>query len=393
MDASIIVPLTGDPERALQTLQALSRLPEHPRHEVVLVDDASTDLAPLLARVAGDVELLRRPAPGGVAAAVRDGVARATGAVLVVLAEGALVHPQALAALCEALRDERVAAVTAAARHPAAAHAVAWRAAGPAAPAAPALVPDAPDEALIAALCCTLAAHGPVRSVAAAIVAPPLGEDDVVRARSTPGGAVELSVVIPTLDAAGPRLRACVRALQRHTDAAHELIVVDNGAPPQGFTDPVNAGLRAACGRHLVVCNDDVLVDPGWWPPLRAALEDPADPAAVAFPRTVDGAMREDFAAWCFALSRETLRAFAVAPGEFLHPELRVWFQDTDLLQRLRAAGRPPRLVPASTIRHGLSETVATSDPALRTWIDAQIARDRARFEALHGTGVAGAAR
>lgn len=390
MDASIIVPLTGDADRALRTLQALAGLPDLPRHEVVLVDDATTDLQPLLARVAGDVTLVRRPHAGGVAAAVRSGLERASGAVHVVLAEGALLHPDALPALIRALQDERLAAVSSAARHPVAAQALAWRAA--AAPAPAALLPDAPDDGLVAALCCAFAVRGPVVAVPDAIAAPPLPADDVPRARSVPGAAIELSVVIPTLDAAGDRVRACLRALQRNTDVPHELIVLDNGAPPQGFTDPVNAALRAARGAYLVVCNDDVLVDPGWWGPLRAALSDPEDPAAVVFPRTVDGAMREDFAAWCFAFGRDTLERFAVAPGEFLHPELRVWYQDTDLLTRLRAAGRPPRLVAASTIRHGLSATVASSDPALRAWIDAQIGRDRARFEQLHGTGVAGAA-
>jgi GT2 family glycosyltransferase len=169
-------------------------------------------------------------------------------------------------------------------------------------------------------------------------------------------------------------------------------VVVDNGAPPQGFSAPVNSGLRAARGAFMVVCNDDVEVLEGWWEPLRAALTEAHDPAAVAFPMTVDGAMRPDFAAWCFAISRRTLEDHAIAPGEFLHPELKVWYQDTDLLHRLRSAGRPPRLVAASRIRHGLSETVATRDPALRAWLDAQIRRDKARFEALHGAGVPGAA-
>ena len=156
--------------------------------------------------------------------------------------------------------------------------------------------------------------------------------------RRAPGEAVELTIVIPTLDAAGDRVRRCIAAAQATTEAPHEIVVVDNGAPPQGFTAPVNAGLRAARGRYAVVLNDDVELLPGWWPPLRAALD---AGAAVAFPLTIDGAMRTDFAAWCFALSRETLDEFAVAEGEFLDPELVVWYQDTDLLQRLRA-GRTP---------------------------------------------------
>jgi GT2 family glycosyltransferase len=142
-----------------------------------------------------------------------------------------------------------------------------------------------------------------------------------------------------------------------------------------------------------VVCNDDVETLDGWWPPLREALSRPASPAAAAFPETVDGAMRRDFAAWCFAISRDTLERFAAARGEFFDPELVVWYQDTDLLQRLRQAGRPPEHVPSSHIRHGLSETVMSDDGTLRAWIDEQIRRDRAAFERKHGGDVAGAAR
>ncbi len=202
--------------------------------------------------------------------------------------------------------------------------------------------------------------------------------------------AVELSIVIPTLDAASERVRACIAAAQATTDVAHEIVVIDNGAPPQGFTAPVNAGLRAARGRYAVVLNDDVELLAGWWPPLRAALD---AGAAVVFPLTIDGAMRNDFAAWCFALSRETLDDYAVAEGEFLDPDLVVWFQDTDLLERLRRDGRPPLLVEQSRIRHGLSLTVASEDPQLRAWINRQVAADKAAFERKHGAAVAGAAR
>jgi GT2 family glycosyltransferase len=143
----------------------------------------------------------------------------------------------------------------------------------------------------------------------------------------------------------------------------------------------------------MVVLNDDVETLDGWWPPLRAALTRAQDPAAVVFPRTVDGAVRLDFAAWCFALSRATLEEHGVAPGEFLDPDLVVWFQDTDLLERLRAAGRPPEHVPESRIRHGLSETVMSDDGTLRAWISEQVVRDKAAFEAKHGRLVQGAAR
>jgi GT2 family glycosyltransferase len=120
---------------------------------------------------------------------------------------------------------------------------------------------------------------------------------------------------------------------------------------------------------------------PGWWPPLRRALD---AGAAVAFPLTIDGSMRFDFAAWCFAMGRSTVEQFAHAEGEFFDPSLVVWYQDTDLLYRLRQAGRPPQFVEDSRIRHGLSETVASEDPELSAWVRTQVAKDREQFLRKH---------
>lgn len=385
---TIVVPLSGGADRTLACLQALSSLPAEPPFEVVVVDDAAPDLAPILAMLEGDVVIERLPRRSGLAAAAAAGAARATGDVVVLLRDAACPEPGWLAPLVGALDDSAVAAAAsvdagASATPAVGAHALAWRRADLAA------VPAVPDGLAVAALCADLARRGEVRSIAASAVTPAGTRSAAARAQLGFGQAPELTVVIPTLDAAGDRLRRCVAAVQAATTVAHEIVIVDNGAPPQGFTAPVNAGLRAGRGRYLVVCNDDVEVLPGWWEPLRAELD---AGAAVAFPHTVDGAMRTDFAAWCFALTRDTLEEHAVADGEFLDPQLVVWYQDTDLLQRLRLAGRPPVHVPASTIRHGLSETVATSDPALRAWIAEQVRRDQVLFEAKHGTGVAGAA-
>jgi GT2 family glycosyltransferase len=176
-------------------------------------------------------------------------------------------------------------------------------------------------------------------------------------------------------------MRRCLTAVRACTEAPHEVVVVDNGAPAQGFSDPVNAGLRAAASPYVVVMNDDVEVLPGWWEPLRAALD---AGAAVAFPLTVDGAMRTDFAAWCFAASRHALRRFGHAPEAFFDPALVIWFQDTDLLVRLTEAGCPPRLVRESHIRHGLSQTLSDPDPVLSTWVKGQIAVDQERFALKH---------
>jgi hypothetical protein len=238
-------------------------------------------------------------------------------------------------------------------------------------------MPSVADEYVFAALCLALGGRS-AQVGASTLVAP---GTRMGAARRVPGDDPELTIVIPTLDAASERVRACVSAIQARTEGPYEIVLVDNGAPPQGFSAPVNSGLRAARGRYAVVMNDDVEVLPGWWPPLRDALD---AGASVTFPMTIDGAMRTDFAAWCFAVSRATLERFEAEPGEFFDPRFRVWYQDTDLLARLRAAGTPPVCVESARIRHGLSETVASDDPELRAWIAETVAADREAFLAKH---------
>lgn len=385
MSTTILCVLNGGPDQALHCLTALASLRDQPDHEVVLVDDATVGLEDLFARVEGDVALVRRPRRDGLLASIADGLARADGDVVVVLRDAAEVAPDFLAPLLDGLAGR--AAVTADGA-PVAAYALAARRDVLRDAVAVARETPADESLAVAALVAALSRVGAVEPVAASVVAPPRARTGAARAQL--GADPELSIVVPTLDVTAPRVQETLRAIQERTGVPHELIVVDNGAPPQGFSAPVNSGLRAARGRYMVVMNDDVEVLPGWWEPLRDALD---AGAPVAFPLTIDGAMRHDFAAWCFALSRATLDEFSAAPGEFLEPEFRVWFQDTDLLHRLRLAERPPVLVDRSQIRHGLSLTVATTEPELRAWIDAQIVRDKAAFEARWGSGVAGAAR
>ncbi|MEA2405869.1 MAG: hypothetical protein QOE08_2516 [Thermoleophilaceae bacterium] len=390
MKASVIVPLQGGPEQALRCFESLANLPESPEHEVIVVDDASVGLEDLLERLGGDVSVISLDTRQGFSGAVNRALEEASGEVVAMLRGAPEVGPGWLRPLVEAVSDHGVGAAAsvtggASSAHPVGAHAIAVAretldAIGG--------LPAAQENLEVAALCTAVAATGKrVESVPVSVVAAPGAR--MGAARRAPGEDPEVSIVIPTLDAASERVRRCVSAVQRATDAPHELILVDNGAPPQGFTAPVNAGLRAARGRYAVVMNDDVEVLPGWWVPLREALD---AGAPVSFPLTVDGGMRRDFAAWCFAVSRAGLEQFEVEPGEFFDPQFRVWFQDTDLLLRLRAAGTPPVLVERSQIRHGLSETVATGDPELKAWIRREITSDRERFLVKHpGVPAAGA--
>jgi GT2 family glycosyltransferase len=380
--ATVVVHLQGGPEQALRCFESLAALPPEPEHEVIVVNDASVGLEDLLARLQGDVDIVTLDRRAGFAESVGRAAERASGEVIVMLRGAPEVTHSFLGPLVDAVtRDGLAGAASVTAGDPGA-HAVsAYVFATPAARLrACGGVPRVSDELAIAALCTSLAADGGrVKAVPASAVVAPGGR--MGAARRVPGDDPELTVVIPTLDAASERTRACVSAVQRCTDGPYEIVLVDNGAPPQGFTAPVNSGLRAARGRYAVVMNDDVEVLPGWWPPLREALD---AGASVTFPLTIDGAMRNDFAAWCFAVSRETLDEFETAPGQFLDERFTVWYQDTDLNTRLREAGRPPQLVDAARIRHGLSETVASDDPELRAWITRAVEKDREQFLAKH---------
>jgi GT2 family glycosyltransferase len=378
---SVIVPLSGDPVQALHCFEGISAQAKAPAHEVIVVDDASVGLEGILERLAGDVEVVRSSSRLGFGAAAEMGVKRARGELIVLLRGAAAPAPGWLSALVAELHDPAVGMSASAttgetATTPLAAWSVALRAQDLRATG----IAHVPDQFVFAALALDVARKGlDLRQGLTGTIGAPGGR--TACARGAPGEPLELTIVIPTLDAASDRLRGCVAAVQSSTEARYEIVIIDNGAPPQGFAAPVNAGLRAATTPYMVVMNDDVQPLPGWWEPLRAAID---SGAAVAFPLTVEGPMRDDFAAWCFAIGSDTVEQFSHAPGEFFDPSLVIWYQDTDLLLALRRAGRPPVLVPESTIRHGLSQTVASEDPALSAWVRAQVAADRQRFIAKH---------
>lgn len=378
--ATIVVHLDGDRERARRCLFALADLEPEPEHEVIVVDDASAGLEQLLAALEGDVRVVRNERREGLGASAAAAAKLADAEQIVLLTGAAELEPGALAPLLAALADPGVAGATPSSPGGAGAHPVAARVLALRAENADVLGPTgAGAELEMAALCADLARRGRVETVAASRVRTTPAR--AVSSRSQPGQAAELTIVIPTLDARSERLRACLAAIGAGTEVAHQIVIVDNGAPPQGFTAPVNAGLRAATTPYAVVMNDDVEPLPGWWPPLRRALDAGAE---VVFPLTVEGGMRNDFAAWCFGLETATLVSFGHRPDEFFDPAMRVWYQDTDLLTRLREAGCPPLLVRDSRIRHGLSTTVASEDPELRAWIERTVREDQAAFARKH---------
>jgi len=378
---SIIVPLAGGPAQALRCLEGIAAQPDDPAHEIIIVDDASVGLETLLARLEGDVEVVRNDRRLGFALAAWRGAERATGETIVFLRDAAIPAPGWLGPLAAALEYPAVGlAASASAAESTQSPVAAWSFAIRRADLRAVGMPDLPGPLVAGGLAVALAERG-LRALTApdSIVAAPGAR--MGGARRPAGEAPELTIVIPTLDATSERVRTCLAAVQATTDAAHEIVIVDNGAPPQGFAAPVNAGLRAARTPYVVVMNDDVEPLPGWWPPLREAID---AGIAVACPLTIDGAMRYDFPAWCFAIGRDAVQEFSHAPGEFFDPELVLWYQDTDLLHRLRQADRPPFVVESARIRHGLSQTVGSEDPELAAWIRVQVAADRERFIDKH---------
>jgi hypothetical protein len=346
-------------------------------------------LQPLLSQLDGDVVVLRSERRLSLAASIRLALPHVHADTVVILRDGAVAGAGWLAGLLEALEDPAVGiALSVTDRDPATpaltARSAAVRTHQLRALALPAIDDDLVLGTLALELACTsgqtarVAAASSVAAAASSVAAlSPRGAAGAL----APGAQPELTIVIPTLDATSDRVRRCLRAVATSTEVAHEVVIVDNGSPPQGFSAPVNAGIRAARTPYVVVMNDDVEPEPGWWQPLRGALD---AGAAVTFPLTVDGAMRTDFAAWCFAIGRDGIEEFGHSDEDFFDPSLVIWFQDTDLFTRLRDAGRPPVLVRESTIRHGLSQTLGSPDPALSAWVRTQVEIDKQRFEAKH---------
>lgn len=129
----------------------------------------------------------------------------------------------------------------------------------------------------------------------------------------SPDGRPLVSVIMVTYGGT-QWIRPAVEALAANTEAAYELIIVDNASPPDtvellrslegatvilndrnvGFGPGANQGVLHATGRFVCILNSDAFVEPGWLPPLIDALEsDPRAGAAVPRLLHVDGRLQE----------------------------------------------------------------------------------------------------
>ena len=82
---------------------------------------------------------------------------------------------------------------------------------------------------------------------------------------------MDLTVIIPTIRANQPLLDKAIFQV-RWTAPDAEIIVPEGGT----FAENCNKGAALAQSEVLVFLNDDTEVQPGWWQPLVAALEDGA---------------------------------------------------------------------------------------------------------------------
>lgn len=106
---SVIVPARNCPEHLRRCLASLKDS-EFRDHEIIVVDDASTDETPTVAEQMC-VRLVRRECCGGPAAARNDGAAAAQGEYLVFIDADVCVHPDTISHVIASFQDPAVDAV------------------------------------------------------------------------------------------------------------------------------------------------------------------------------------------------------------------------------------------------------------------------------------------
>ena len=223
--------------------------------------------------------------------------------------------------------------------------------------------------------------------------------------------APTFSVIIPVFNK-WDLTAACLRSLREHTlEYDYEVIVVDNAssdatatelqplgqslfgarfcairfAENRNFGPACNAGAVAASAPLLFFLNNDTLLNPGWSPPLVAALA--ADPKlggvgplllyennaiqhlGVCFePQSVNHLYRGFPSEHPVASRRRHFQAITAAAllmptGIFrkhngFHEGYRNGFEDVDLCLRIRATGKYFSCIPESVVYHLESQTI-----------------------------------
>src|SRR3954463_2293165 len=191
MKASVVVHLQGGPEQALRCFESLATLPPEPDHEVIVVDDASVGLDPLLARLEGDVNVIATGRRVGLARSVERAAQEAGGEVLVMLRGAPEVAHGWLAPLVNGVLGGGLNAAASVTSGDPRAHLVSSYALAVHLGSMPVAVPAVPDEHVFAALC--LAVGGRAEQVPASTLVAP--GTRMGAARRAPGEDPELTIV------------------------------------------------------------------------------------------------------------------------------------------------------------------------------------------------------
>ena len=199
-----------------------------------------------------------------------------------------------------------------------------------------------------------------------------------------PGGDVPtVSIIIPVFNQLA-YTRQCLEYIEKCTDIAYELIIVDNAstdgtavflrgvratvltnATNRGVAGAWNQGVAASRGSYVVLVNNDVLVTPGWLGRLMTFMEAEghgiASPAiragplnydlfayAEAFTRTCARATRREASGCCMVIAREVFDRVGLFDEGFRIGT----FEDTDFFWRARCAGITMAMTGAVLVHH-----------------------------------------
>ena len=158
-----------------------------------------------------------------------------------------------------------------------------------------------------------------------------------------------VNIVIPTTSSRRDLLSRCLDAIEQNTqDVDYEITVLHNGSKSRGW---VWASDRAFCqlrSDYLVLMNDDVVVCPGWLPPLIQNLRadpdvwmiTPVDPSGNNWPTNP----------WCACFPRVAVEAFRGMHGRTTKVH---WITDCELFgDIIPSFGKKAGSTPDSMARH-----------------------------------------